>query len=70
MDRDYIDALNRAYEAHFGQYMGTRLLTIDSSAIDFVANGKDLASIEKRVRQALEIPPFQPQLPFQVSANA
>jgi len=70
MDRDYIDALNRAYEAHFGQYMGTRLLTIDSSAIDFVANGKDLTSIENRVRQALEIPPFQPQLPFQVSANA
>ena len=70
MDRDYIDSLNMAYEEHFGHYMGTRLLTIDSSAIDFVANGKDLTSIENRVRQALEIPPFQPQLPFQASANA
>jgi deoxyguanosine kinase len=70
MDRDYIDALNRAYEEHFTNYMATRLLVIDSSSLDFVANGKDLNSIEQRVRHALEIPPIQPSLPFGASPSA
>ena len=67
MDRDYIDALNRAYEDHYGNYMTTRLLTIDSSSLDFVANGKDLTSIENQIRQSLEKPPIQPKLPFEAS---
>ena len=64
MDREYIHALNRAYETHFVNYLNTRLLTIDSSSLDFVANGKDLTRIEDQIRLSLEIPPIQPKLPF------
>ena len=67
MDRDYIDALNQAYEAHFSNYILTRLVTIDSTNLDFVANGKDLTSIEDDIRQALETPPIQPELPLEAS---
>jgi deoxyguanosine kinase len=69
MDRDYIDALNQAYENHFRNYMTTRLLTINSTSLDFVANGKDLASIEEQIRQSLKSPPIQPKLPLDQSVN-
>lgn len=70
MDRDYIDALNQAYETHFNNYIHTRLVTIDSSRLDFVANGKDLISIEQDIRRALETPPIQPELPLDASDEA
>ena len=70
MDRDYIDALNQAYETHFSNYIHTRLVTIDSSRLDFVANGKDLTSIEQDIRRALETPPIQPKLPLDASDEA
>lgn len=64
MDRDYIEALNQAYEAYFaGQHPGP-VLTIDSTPLDFVARPEHLAYIANRVRDALGIPPYQPQLPF------
>jgi len=69
MDRDYIDALNQAYENHFSNYLTTRLLTIDSTNLDFVANGKDLTSIKEQIRQSLASPPIQPRLPLDQSAN-
>jgi len=69
MDREYIDALNRAYETHFSNYLSTRLLTIDSNSLDFVANGKDLDCIEKQIRKALETPPIQPRLPLQPTST-
>lgn len=70
MDRDYIDALNQAYENHFSNYLVTRLLTINSTSLDFVANGKDLASIEEQIRHSLKIPPIQPKLPLDQSVNS
>jgi deoxyguanosine kinase len=70
MDRDYIDALNQAYEAHFNNYIHTRLLTIDSTRLDFVANGKDLTSIEQDIRRSMETPPIQPELPLEASEEA
>jgi deoxyguanosine kinase len=69
MDRGYIDALNQAYENHFNNYMNTRLLTIDSNALDFVANGKDLDIIEDQIRDSLESPPIQPKLPLDQAVN-
>jgi deoxyguanosine kinase len=69
MDRGYIDALNQAYENHFNNYMNTRLLTIDSNALDFVANGKDLDVIEDQIRDSLESPPIQPKLPLDQAVN-
>ncbi len=69
MDRGYIDALNQAYENHFSNYLTTRLLTIDSNKLDFVANGKDLDCIEDQIRHSLESPPIQPKLPLDQAVN-
>lgn len=64
MDRDYIDALNHAYEAHFHQSTTTPVLTIDSTRLDFVAQPDHLRAIVNRIRQELSIPPFQQELPL------
>ncbi|RME07587.1 MAG: deoxynucleoside kinase [Anaerolineae bacterium] len=65
MPRDYIDELNRAYEAWFGAaYRGPRVLVIDTDDINFVANPEDLRWVEGRIRQALGVPPYQPELPL------
>ncbi len=64
MDRDYIDALNRAYESYFGGLHPGPVLTIDSTPLDFVGRPEHLVYIANRVRDALAIPPFQPQLPL------
>lgn len=64
MDRSYIDALNRAYQSYFGGQHSGAVLTIDSTALDFVGCPEHLAYIASRVRDALGIPPFQPQLPL------
>ncbi len=64
MDRGYIEALNQAYQAFFGDRDDAGVLTIESSQIDFVANREDLESILQRVRARLAIPPYQPALPL------
>lgn len=64
MDRTYIDDLNQAYEAYFENFRQGRLLLIDSNHLDFVTRKKDLTFITNRIRRALGIPPFQPELPF------
>lgn len=43
--RDYIDRLNRAYDAFFDEYPATRLLTIDVSRLDFVRREADYAAV-------------------------
>lgn len=65
MDRDYIDQLNQAYEAAFIQdRTNTPVLVIDSNELDFVRHAEDLTWVENRIRQALQLPPFQPELPL------
>jgi deoxyguanosine kinase len=64
MDATYIDDLNRAYEAFFSRPRRTPVLAIDTNPLDFVARPEHLALIANRVRAALGIPPFQPELPF------
>lgn len=64
MDRAYIEALNSAYESFFTAEEHGRVLVIDTTSLDFVANVDDLEAINKRVRAALGIPPFQRALPF------
>ncbi len=67
MERGYIDELNNAYDDFFNHfYKSGPTLTIDSNNLDFVARPDDLKSIESRIRQALELSPFQPELPFGV----
>lgn len=65
MQRDYIDELNMAYDDFFTQhYHASPVLIIDSNGLDFVGNPEDLRSIDLRIRQALELAPFQPELPL------
>lgn len=63
MERAYIDELNRAYEAFFaGPYDGTPILSIDTNPLNIVSRAEDLRYIENRIRQALGLTPFQPDL--------
>ncbi len=63
MDRSYIQALNNAYESHYTQNP-EQVLAIDTSDLDFVHQPDHLHKIIQRIRAALGIPPFQPELPF------
>jgi deoxyguanosine kinase len=64
MSRDYIDDLNLAYEARWGDPARKGILVIDSAPLDFVANSSHLEYVSHRIRAALGIPPFQPELPL------
>lgn len=65
MDRAYIDAVNREYEAYFGDgYQRSRLLTLDTEELNYVTDKEALREVENQVRRYLELPPFQKELPF------
>jgi deoxyguanosine kinase len=65
MEREYIEALNRAYDAQFlGPRQGPPVLVIESGEMDFVQNEADLETIEAAIRRALRLPPYQPELPL------
>jgi deoxyguanosine kinase len=65
MDPDYIDMLNRAYDKSFlGEDRRVPVLVLDANQIDFVRHPEDLAFVENRIRQALLLAPFQPELPI------
>jgi deoxyguanosine kinase len=65
IEREYIEALHRAYEAFFASPAdGTPVLTIDTSSLNFVLYPEHLHSIENRIRQALNLLPYQPSLPL------
>ena len=65
MERDYIHALNSAYDEYF---LHTNkpgpVLVIDSNELDFVHKNEDLQLIDNRIRQMLQLPPFQIELPI------
>lgn len=65
MQRAYIDALNQAYETHFGETEGVPVLIIDCNGLDFVGRPEHLRRVVDRLRQRLQIPPFQQQLPME-----
>jgi len=54
MDRDYIDAVNRAYEEFFLPYDHSPVLAIDTDNINIVRNKEDLARVVGRIHAALE----------------
>lgn len=63
MERGYIETLNQAYEAFFSvPYDDTPALTIDTDPLDFVHHPEHLKLIENRIREALNLPPYQAQL--------
>ena len=67
MERAYIDQLNLAYEAFFGDsHQGSPVLTIDTNDLNYVANPEDLKWVENRIRQTLKLSPYQEQLPLEI----
>lgn len=63
MDRDYIDSLNRAYEAFFSRFPPSEFLPIDTNPLDFVRSQEDRRSLARRIRSALEEGAYQKRLP-------
>lgn len=65
MQRAYIEELHQAYEDFYqAARWRSPVLVIQASEIDFVQNNADLQSIETRIRQTLNLPPFQAMLPL------
>ena len=63
MERWYIEDLNCAYEDFFSKpYDCTPVLTIDTNPLDFVHNPKHLKLIDNRIREVLNLSPYQPAL--------
>jgi deoxyguanosine kinase len=66
MERGYIEELNQAYEKFFSEpYDSTRILTIETDPLDFVHHSEHLRHIENRIREALNISPYQAELPLE-----
>jgi deoxyguanosine kinase len=67
MDPGYIEQLNQAYDAFFlNPIQDKPVMIVDSNNLDYVHYPEDLRWIENRVRQALQLPPFQPELPLPI----
>jgi deoxyguanosine kinase len=65
MQREYIQELNKAYDDFFSRhYHSTPVVVIESDHFDFVRKPEDLKAIDLRIRQAMEMAPFQPELPL------
>ncbi len=65
MERDYIDELNCAYDSFFNDHKHrVPVLTIDTNTLNFVSQPDHLKQVENRIKQALKLTPFQPELPL------
>ena len=65
MERSYINALNIAYDDFFSKpFDHTSVLTIDSNNLNIIQNPEHLKEMEHRIRQSLNLPPFQQALPL------
>jgi deoxyguanosine kinase len=61
-----IDTNPLDYEESFSRpYDGTRVLTIDTNPLDFVHSPEHLKLIENRIREALNLSPYQAELPLE-----
>jgi len=65
MERAYIHALNLAYDEFFSKpFDQTPVLTLDSNNLNVIQNPGHLRQVEERIRQSLNLPPFQQALPL------
>jgi deoxyguanosine kinase len=63
MERGYIEELNQAYEDFFSKsYADTPVLVIDTNPLDIIHQPKHLKIIENRIREVLNLSPYQPAL--------
>jgi len=73
MERAYIDTLNHAYEEFFTSLkpvtngQAVPILSLDTNDLDYIRRPEDLKLVEDRIRQALQLPPYQPELPLDSS---
>jgi len=63
MELAYIEALNQTYDTRFANKAGP-ILTIDTNQLDFVRHDEDLLFVDRQIRQALKMTPFQEHLPI------
>lgn len=67
MERAYIERLNQAYEDFFGDHHhGSPVLAIETNDLDYLRHPEELKWVENRIRQALKLSPFQPELPLEL----
>jgi deoxyguanosine kinase len=66
MDPLYIAQVNEAYDHFFLDNPDLKIpvLVLDANNLDFVSHPNELNWVENRIRQALQLPPFQPELPL------
>ena len=65
MDPGYIDEINSAYDAFFKEtHRGAPVMTLDTNELNYVAHKEDLKYVETRIRQTLQMTPFQQELPL------
>jgi deoxyguanosine kinase len=65
MERQYIDLLNKSYDDYYlGSSHTSPVLVIQTDELDFVSHDMDFEIIKARINEALEVAPFQPQLPI------
>ena len=70
MERAYIHELNLTYEEFFAKpFDHAPVLTIDTNNLNIVQNPEHLKLIENRIRQSLNLPPFQQMLPLTDSSS-
>jgi deoxyadenosine/deoxycytidine kinase len=70
IERSYIQELNQAYEAFFSEYQTCPVLNVDTNSLNYVSQKEHLEHVATRIRSALGIPPFQPELPMPGGAEA
>lgn len=63
MDRDYLAALQDAYDQFFAEYHQTPVLTIDTNSLNIVRNAQDLNHVIERIKSALRTGTHQRALP-------
>ncbi|MGB2964729.1 MAG: deoxynucleoside kinase [Anaerolineales bacterium] len=62
MDQEYIENLNLAYDAFYSdQHTGAQVLRINTNTLNYVAKEQDLDWVENRIRQSLQLHPYQTQ---------
>jgi deoxyguanosine kinase len=76
MERDYIDEVNRTYQAYFvdrlagNPRVASAVLTIETDHLDYVHKPEDLKHIENRIRHALNMVAYQSELPLEFGEGA
>jgi deoxyguanosine kinase len=63
MDREYIDALSRAYDQFFVNYTQSPVLSLDTDHLNYVRNPEDLDLVLEKIKSGLRSAVYQQPLP-------